>query len=156
MAGQSYSVTSGKLFNSWAVVDLNQAAGTTIANLYTGGSGYTLTSVSVTITTVPVTDTPVQLQVFHDPSYDSAPPSIIVGNITIPSDVAAGDVITRNFRYDAKPGERIGVGLLTPASGTGADGAASIIFEGFNYPYPASKDGIAKPGGEGKVYLVES
>ena len=156
MAGQSYSVTSGKLTNVSVVVSLDQPANTTIGNLYTGGSGYTLTSVSVTITTVPVTDTPVQLNVFHDPSYDSAPPSILVGNITIPSDVAAGDVITRNFRYDAKPGERIGVGLLTPASGSGADGAASIIFEGFNFPYPASKDGIAKPGGEGKVYLVES
>lgn len=158
MAEQSYSASTGFLRSAYSNTALTDTQGTTVQNLYNGSYGFTLTSVSIIITSDGIVspDNAVVLKPFHDPSFDALPAKVTIGTITIPSGVVRGDVITRNFEYDIDPGERIGISLHAPATGTDASGTAFVVIEGFTFPYPADAAGVAKASGDGKVFLVES
>ena len=158
MAEQSYSQSRGFLLSSYGKTDVSTAAVSTgLRGLYTGGYGFTLTSVSAIVTTDIVSpDNTVLLEVVYDPSYDASPAVTVIGTITIPSGATAGDIYTLNLDYDAFPAERLFVRLARQAAGTDAAGDVFVMLEGFNFPYPAEPDGVAKASGDGKVFLVES
>ena len=135
------------------------SGGTQLMNSHVGGSGYTVTSVSVIVETSIVSpDNSVGVLVRRFVDGSSTTGAVDLGTITIPDGATEGSVYRLNLEADLPPGETLNVALQTPAAGAGVDGRLEAVVEGYTWPHRATKEGVEKSvdGAIGKVYLVES
>ena len=159
MSDRTYSNSDWVLRTVAGFTPADSAASTQLMNSHAGGSGYTVTSLSVIVETSIVSpDNSVVVKARRLVAGTGTSGAVEIGSVTIPDGATQGSVYRLNLEADIPPGETVSVYIDTPAAGAGVDGRLEAVVEGYTWPHRATKEGVEKSvdGAIGKVYLVES